>query len=216
MRALLLVVPIAAFIAAGPAEARQATPQDLFRAEPGTYAPRYDPAHQPPAPVAPSIVIPDGPSAPAMRAVSQSGREVDAAAQGYLSLVVEPVSAQIYVDGFFVGTIDDYAGSPGPLLAAGTHRIELRAAGYAPLAFAVRIVAGQVVTRRDDLARVAGPAAAPPAAADARRPSQPPSRTFYVIPRCYAGDTPPRAAHLPAGCRLSDVRTVPAAALVDR
>jgi hypothetical protein len=34
-------------------------------------------------------------------------------------------------------------------------------------------------------------------------------KTFYVIPRCYAGDTPPRADELPAACDLNDVRVVP-------
>ncbi len=36
-----------------------------------------------------------------------------------------------------------------------------------------------------------------------------PPKTFYVIPRCYAGDSLPRPEQLPEGCRLSDVRTVP-------
>jgi hypothetical protein len=34
-------------------------------------------------------------------------------------------------------------------------------------------------------------------------------KTFYVIPGCYAGDKPPEAAWLPAGCDSSRLRVVP-------
>jgi hypothetical protein len=33
-------------------------------------------------------------------------------------------------------------------------------------------------------------------------------KTLYVIPRCYAGDTPPRPEQLPPGCRLDNLRRV--------
>jgi hypothetical protein len=34
------------------------------------------------------------------------------------------------------------------------------------------------------------------------------TRTLYVIPGCYAGDKPPRAEQLRAGCSLRNVRTI--------
>jgi hypothetical protein len=40
-----------------------------------------------------------------------------------------------------------------------------------------------------------------------RPPATP--KTFYVIPRCYAGDVRPRADQLPAGCQISRLREVP-------
>ena len=34
-------------------------------------------------------------------------------------------------------------------------------------------------------------------------------KTFYVIPRCYAGDTPPDPAKLRAGCDIGALLTIP-------
>ena len=42
----------------------------------------------------------------------------------------------------------------------------------------------------------------------AQRPPAAP-KTFYVIPRCYAGDVRPRAEQLPPGCLLASLREVP-------
>jgi hypothetical protein len=36
-----------------------------------------------------------------------------------------------------------------------------------------------------------------------------PPKTFYVIPRCYAGDVRPTAEELPAGCQLAQLREIP-------
>jgi hypothetical protein len=136
------------------------TAADRFRAGPDTYAPRYDPARQPP--VLPPAVVPDG--VPIDRGAPRPGRlsaadasqTAAAASRGYLSLFVQPVTAQIYVDGFFLGTIEDYSGVPGPLIDAGPHRVELRAVGYETAAFDVRIVGGGIVTLRDDLVKAGG------------------------------------------------------------
>ena len=200
-------------LAAAPARAQDPAAPDLFRATPETYAPRYDPSLQPPAgphPLVPYPIILDGRAAPARRQASPPGGRPAAEAGGYLSLFVQPVTAQIYVDGFFVGTVDDYRGSPGPSIEAGVHRVELRARGYESATFEVRIVPGGVVTHRGDLVR-AGAAPASPAAGSAAGPPAAPAqaRTFYVIPRCYAGDTAPRPADLPAGCDLATLRVVP-------
>lgn len=55
------------------------------------------------------------------------------------------------------------------------------------------------------LPRPAPPAERLPAAA----PGHP--KTFYVIPRCYAGDKPPERATLPPMCDMAKLRTIPPA-----
>jgi len=119
---------------------------------------------------------------------------------GFLRLVVEPQIAQVYVDGYFVGTVAEFNGSLEP----GPHRVALRADGFDPVTFDVRLFPNEIVTYRHRLVatgQLFGPAA--PVTAPAR------SKTLYVIRRCYAGDTPPEAAQLPAGCDVTNVRRVP-------
>jgi hypothetical protein len=118
-------------------------------------------------------------------------------ARGGLRFETQPELAQVYVDGFYVGIVEDYGLSGRALdLTVGAHRIELRAAGYETLAFDVTIAPNGVVRYRGDLRALGSPAAAKVA---------PSSKTIYVIPQCYAGDTPPLGV-LPARCRLADMR----------
>lgn len=50
----------------------------------------------------------------------------------------------------------------------------------------------------------------PPAPAPPAPPSAPGApKTFYVIPRCYAGDTPPERDALPPGCEMARLRAIP-------
>ena len=57
-----------------------------------------------------------------------------------------PYDAAVFVDGTYVGTASMFDGRSQPLtLAAGRHRIELQAQGYAPIAFDVNVVPGQVI-----------------------------------------------------------------------
>lgn len=123
---------------------------------------------------------------------------------GYLWLQVQPTTAQVYVDGYYLGTVADFSSSgPGRPLEAGPHRVEIRAPGFETVTFAVRILPDETMTYRTDLRKIEDrPEAAIPIAA----PAAP--KTLYVIPRCYAGDTPPRPAQLPAGCDATPVRTV--------
>ncbi|HSL24357.1 MAG TPA: PEGA domain-containing protein [Vicinamibacterales bacterium] len=73
---------------------------------------------------------------------------------GRLKLKVRPREAQVYVDGYFSGVVDDYDGVLQRLrLRAGAHRIELRLEGYEPAVFDVLIVAGETVTYRAELQR---------------------------------------------------------------
>ena len=125
---------------------------------------------------------------------------------GYLQLEVQPRAAQVFVDGFYIGTADDFQRlTPGRPVEAGPHRVELRAAGYQPDTFDVRIVPNETITYRNSLeATGAGPK---PSAAPPRPPAVP--KTFYVIPGCYAGDKPPRTVALPRGCNVAKARAVP-------
>lgn len=122
---------------------------------------------------------------------------------GYLHLQVQPGSAQVYIDGVYMGTADDFRRIiPGRSLEAGRHRLELRAPGYETVTEDIRIFPNETLTYQKELVRAA-PLRQPPAAAAAA------PRTFYVIPGCYAGDRPPRAARLPAKCDVAQVRTIP-------
>jgi len=71
---------------------------------------------------------------------------------GGLRLKVEPRDADVLVDGFFAGRVDDFDGAMQKLkIVEGVHRIELRAEGYQTTTFSVTVVAGQTTTYRTDL-----------------------------------------------------------------
>ena len=130
-------------------------------------------------------------------------------ARGGLVLQTIPDMAQVFVDGYYVGLAEEF-GLHGKAMdiAAGTHRIEIRAAGYETLAFTVKIAPNDIVRYRGDmqpLDALARPTpVAAPAPAVASRPAA--AKSFYVIPNCYAGDKPPSSA-LPKGCDLKNLQT---------
>ena len=64
-------------------------------------------------------------------------------------LQVQPSSAQIFVDGQFVGTVDDLRSELA--VAPGVHRVEFRAPGYDPLVVDVRVDGGRRITYRGAL-----------------------------------------------------------------
>ena len=64
-------------------------------------------------------------------------------------LQVQPTSAQIFVDGEFVGTVDDVQSAV--TVAPGVHRVEFRAPGYDPLVVDVRVAPGGRITYRASL-----------------------------------------------------------------
>jgi hypothetical protein len=94
--------------------------------------------------------------------------------------------------------------------------------GYLPAAYTPGVVE-TVIVREPFIIEVERPprerettAASPPAPSP--EPiviyvTPPKAKTLYVIPRCYAGDKRPSADQLPAGCDLSLLRIIPAAAL---
>jgi hypothetical protein len=60
--------------------------------------------------------------------------------------------AEVYVDGYFAGIVDDFDGTfQQANLEAGPHRIEVRAPGHEPIAFDVRIEPGRTITYRSSL-----------------------------------------------------------------
>lgn len=74
--------------------------------------------------------------------------------EGSLRLRVTPRQAEVFVDGYFAGAVDDYDGTFQRLrLEPGPHRIEVRLDGYEPLSFEVRIPPGRTVTFRGTLDR---------------------------------------------------------------
>jgi hypothetical protein len=122
-----------------------------------------------------------------------------AASTGLLRLAVTPGSAQVFVDSYYVGTVDDVDAQRVLELEAGPHRLEFRAAQYQTLGVDVRILPLETVTYRGALepARAAAP---PPAAG--------PPTVIYVIPKCYLGNLPPRQSRLPSGCDVKQVQVI--------
>jgi hypothetical protein len=75
--------------------------------------------------------------------------------QGNLKLKVKPRSAKVYVDGYFVGTVDEFDGAFQKLaLNTGRHKVEVKADGYETAEFDVLINPLQTVTFQGDLKRI--------------------------------------------------------------
>jgi hypothetical protein len=72
---------------------------------------------------------------------------------GEVKLKVRPKEAEVYVDGFFVGIVDDFDGAFQHLTlkAAEPHRIEIRRPGYETLGFEVKVEPDQTVTYRGEM-----------------------------------------------------------------
>jgi PEGA domain-containing protein len=82
------------------------------------------------------------------------GVEPGQANTGGLSFEITPDNAELFVDGAIVGTVGQFTPTSQPLgLAAGRHRVELRAPGYKTTSFEVEIIAGQVVPYQGELER---------------------------------------------------------------
>jgi len=186
-----------------------AGPIDQFQADAETYAPRYDRLqsrrHQRSRAGSGYGFYGYGAVIDSYETSRRTGRPYDQRADadveetGYLRLQIEPASAQVFVDGLYVGIAEQFGSPGGSALEIGPHRIEIRADGFETATFDVRLLPNELKTYRRDLLRVKEPAPA--------RAANP--QTFYVIPRCYAGSTPPRAEQLPNGCRVANMREVP-------
>lgn len=74
---------------------------------------------------------------------------------GGLRLKVKPREAEVYVDGYFAGVVDDFDGAFQQLnLDVGPHRIELRATGYEPISFEIRTQPDEKITYKAELKRI--------------------------------------------------------------
>jgi hypothetical protein len=120
---------------------------------------------------------------------------------GMLRFSVTPLSAQVFVDSYYVGTIEDIDNQRVLTLQPGPHRVEIRAAEYEPVTFDVRIESNDTVTYRATLER--SQRQAPPRGAAPSGPTR-----MYVIPNCYLGNIPPRQDRLPSGCSTKQVRVI--------
>ena len=133
--------------------------RDLFLANPTTYAPILISPYRPTAfgfrgygnlfALTPAFGYPysafgdEYPAAPPPTEPSQIGN---------LRLEVEPRSAQIYVDGVFVGTVEDFYHTLAGLgLTPGPHHLELRAEGYETAVVDVIVDANRTITYRATL-----------------------------------------------------------------
>ena len=199
-------------VASSPASPAQAPAPSPFLANRFTYAPHYgspSPDRRPvfpgfsPMPFGYGYTSSDsavGPQAGSDGGPAFGGDPYDATAvgqqgaSGSLYLDVEPRTAQVFVDGFYMGTVDDFR-RMGVMLPAGRHWIDLRAPGHEPLTIPVHIAAGQSTRYRGDLIAVRTP---PAEAVPPRGPE-----TMYVIPGCYAGNKPPLESALARGCDLA-------------
>lgn len=76
-------------------------------------------------------------------------------ADGSVKLKMRPREAQVFVDGYYVGIVDEFDGIFQKLeLEEGPHRIEVRLDGYEPQSFDVRITFDHTITLRGELTRV--------------------------------------------------------------
>jgi len=188
----------------------QASPRSPFAAGPFTYAPRYSSGqpHRPRPPHSGSWGygyyglgttyenVDEYPRTDESRRQPDNQMSID----GVIFLDVEPRSADVYLDGFYVGASDDFAFN-GLTLRTGRHWIDLRRPGYETLTFPVNITAAQVMRYRGALS----PSRTLAASTEPARGPQ----TMYVIAGCYAGNRPPVASALASGCDISRVRVLP-------
>jgi hypothetical protein len=74
---------------------------------------------------------------------------------GGLRLRVKPNDAEVYVDGYYAGIVDEFDNVFQHLrIETGPHRIEVRQDGYEPLTFEVRILPDRTITYKGQLKRL--------------------------------------------------------------
>ncbi|PYR38051.1 MAG: hypothetical protein DMF90_04620 [Acidobacteria bacterium] len=127
---------------------------------------------------------------------------------GRLRLDVEPGGGdqQVYVDGYYVGTLADFNGELD--LEVGPHTVEIRAPGYETLHVSVNIAPGRAIAYRGML-KASDEKPAPEAVVQNSTPvAHATPMIGYVIPGCYLGNVPPQDARLPPSCDVSRVITI--------
>ena len=84
-----------------------------------------------------------------------STRVYNGQGQGALKLKVKPRNAKVYVDGYFVGQVDQFEGMFKKLtLNGGSHKLEIKADGYETAEFDVLITPDKTLTFEGDLKKL--------------------------------------------------------------
>jgi hypothetical protein len=119
---------------------------------PSTGYPAY--GYPPPSTGYPAYARPQSayPAPPAGSVQVQPGQAQ--ADMGGVSFEITPSTAEVFVDGSYVGTTGEFSPQTQPLgLTPGRHRIEIRAPGYRTMNFEVDTIAGQVLPYQGALQR---------------------------------------------------------------
>ena len=86
---------------------------------------------------------------------SSSGSEFHSADDAALRLKIKPSNAEVFVDGYFVGPVNDFDGMFQRLhIESGAHRIEVRAPGYETLDIDVRLTSGKTTVYQGELKKI--------------------------------------------------------------
>ena len=121
-----------------------------------------------------------------------------------LILDVDPPTAQVFADGFYIGIPEDFRFEDGgAVLEPGPHRIDILARDYEPVSVDVNLTRGQSATFRHKLRPIVRTTRPAPGDAVKALPVAKQPSTFYLIPGCYMGNVPPRDANLPATCDIA-------------
>ena len=130
---------------------------------------------------------------------------VEQPAPARLILDINPPTAQVFADGYYIGIPEDFRFEDGgAVLEPGPHRIDILDRDYEPVSFDVNLTRGQSATFRRTLTPIVRTQPAPDAAVKAQPAPKHPA-TFYLIPGCYIGNVPPKDANLPATCDMTRV-----------
>ena len=124
---------------------------------------------------------------------------------GSVRLKVKPRDAEVLVDGYYVGTVDDFDGVFQSLkLEPGPASIEVRAPGFEPLRLDVRVLAGRKITYEENM-RAGDPGQAPPPSAARRPPARGPDRGVAEgrpVPRDRDAEPGPPAGYENGGAKI--------------
>lgn len=78
--------------------------------------------------------------------------DVEAEAAGSVRIDIPQKDASIFVDGFYVGMVEDFNGDNEQLnLVPGPHHLEIRAPGHETATFDVNVQSGKTITYRTPL-----------------------------------------------------------------
>jgi hypothetical protein len=77
-------------------------------------------------------------------------------ASGDVRLDVKPKDADVYADGFYVGTVEDFSGSQHLMLTLGQHHLSMQHDGYEPLDVTMTVDSERTVIYRAALTKPAG------------------------------------------------------------